>query len=129
MKQNNIRRIVIFSSVASAVLVTGCAGTAPKAHVYSPFEKQQMRGSLGMSSAQLGATGEAKYCIHGLPSQAAAQKQQALANIANACGGEDKYSIIEEQKASVRFHAAMGVETACDLGNGRVIYFKCSGKK
>lgn len=121
-------KLSILTGIVVAAALAGCAGTAPQAHIYSAVEKQQMRGSLGMSSAQLGATGEARYCKQGHPSQASAQKQQALANIANACGGEDKYFIIEEQQASVRFHGAMGVETACTLGDGRVIYFKCKGK-
>lgn len=108
--------------------LVGCAGNVPKAHIYSPAEKQMLRGSLGISSAQIAATGEAKYCKQGLPSQAAAHKQQALTNIANACGGTENYSIIEEQQASVRFHSAVGIETACNLGDGRVIYFKCKGK-
>jgi hypothetical protein len=107
-------------------MLTGCAGVMPPAKVYSPAERL-MQGP----GQEMGATGEAKYCAgFAYASQNASAKQQALANIAKVCGGEDKYAVLTEIDASVRYHGAGGtIDTACSLGSGRAILFKCAGDK
>ena len=54
-------KILVFAGLGMLVTLAGCAGmvTAPPAHIYSPAEKQMMKGSLGVPEAQLNATGEA----------------------------------------------------------------------
>lgn len=112
---------IIFASIVAITTLAGCAGTVQKPHVYSKYEN---RGGLGVPPAMVGATGEQRYCAHGLPQQVQERKKQAYANIAEACGGEDKYSIIDELSGSAHT-IAMGVESSCAGLAGRVIYFKC----
>ncbi len=124
-------KLLVFAGLGMLVTLAGCAGmvTAPPAHIYSPAEKQMMKGSLGVPEAQLNATGEAHYCSRtNIQSYAVELKKQALANIAKACGGEDNYFVIDELQASVTTYGAGGmVATKCGYGDGRAIYFKCKG--
>ena len=115
-----MKHYFIASAVAVATL-TGCAGTVQKPHVYSKYEN---KGGLGVPAAMVGATGEQRYCAHGLAQQVQERKKQAYANIAEICGGEDKYSIVDELSGSAHT-IAMGVESSCTGLAGRVIYFKC----
>jgi hypothetical protein len=108
-------------TIAAGLILAACAtGTAPPARVYSPEER---RGVFGAPSAQIGATGEARYCQR--TSNGQNHRPQALANIAAICRGEQNVAITGELQADVRHTAAMGIETSCPRGDGRVIYFKC----
>lgn len=102
--------------------LTACTGMPPGAHVYSPAEKQMLGGSLGVPTAQLDATGEARYC-----STRSGQKKLALDSIAAACGGADRYFITGELVADAVYSVGM-IQTTCPMGSGRVIYFNCAGK-
>lgn len=113
----------IFVSIVAIGMLSGCAGSVQEPHIYSRYENQ---GGLGVPQAMVGATGEQRYCAHGLPQQVSGRKQEAYANIAEACGGEDKYSIIDELSGSAHTVVA-GIETGCAGLAGRVIYFKCRG--
>jgi len=117
-----LRRPILLSIVAIGML-SGCAGSVQKPHIYSKYENQ---GGLGVPRAMVGATGEQRYCAHGLPQQVSGRKQEAYANIAEACGGEDRYSIIDELSGPAHTVVA-GIETSCAGFAGRVIYFKCRG--
>jgi hypothetical protein len=107
----------------SAVFLMGCAGSVQKPYIYSSEEN---RGGLGVPASQVGATGRASYCGQGLPQLVQDRKRQAYAGIAEACGGENKYSIIDEVSGPART-TAIGVDTNCGALAGRVIYFKCTG--
>lgn len=112
-----------FASIVVIGMLSGCAGSVQEPHIYSKYENQ---GGLGVPQAMVGATGEQRYCAHGLPQQVSGRKQEAYANIAEACGGEDRYSIIDELSGSAHTVVA-GIETGCAGLAGRVIYFKCRG--
>ncbi|MEQ1661944.1 MAG: hypothetical protein ABL877_04540 [Thiobacillus sp.] len=116
-------RHCLFASIAAVSMLSGCAGSVPEPHIYSKYEN---KGGLGVPQAMVGATGEQRYCAHGLPQQVSGRKQEAYANIAEACGGEDQYSIIDELSGSAHTVVA-GIETGCAGLAGRVIYFKCRG--
>ena len=120
MKTKNIAIITILL-VPILLLLSACAGIVEKPYIYSPYE--------GKSGPVKGATGEQTYCAHGLPQQVQDRKKQAFANIAKACGGEDKYAIVEELAGSPARTTALGIETSCTGFAGRVIYFKCKGAK
>lgn len=118
-----VLKLYRFASIAAIGILSGCAGSVQKPHIYSKYENQ---GGLGVPQAMVGATGEQRYCAHGLPQQVSGRKQEAYANIAEACGGEDRYSIIDELSGSAHTVVA-GIETGCAGLAGRVIYFKCKG--
>lgn len=114
--------------IAAAALVvgalTGCASAVvmPKAHLYSPAER--LRPGPAQDTA---ISGEAAYCT-GLPTMAQNEgaRQQALANIAQACGGEERYFVVREMQVSMRYRGAFGAADApCPIGAGRAILFTC----
>lgn len=113
---------LLLTALAICALLAGCAsGVAPAPRIYLP---EETRDRLGMPQAQVGATGEARYCARA--TVAKEQRRQALAGIAAACRGEDQYAVTGELPADVRY-TSMGIETSCPRGEGRVIYFKCLG--
>ncbi len=105
--------------IALLLSLAACAGTVQKPYIYSSHEP---------TSIVKGATGEQSYCAHGLPQLVQDRKKQAYANIAEACGGDDKYAILDELSGNAHT-VALGVETGCAGFAGRVIYFKCKGTK
>lgn len=114
--------------IAATALLVGCAGVVPNAYIYSPEEKEVLKRQLSVPSEQLNATGEARYCS-AMPYQRQVdeQRRQALANIAKACGGEDKYYVTGELVSDAQFAAVGLIRTSCGYGGGRAIYFKCKG--
>lgn len=120
---------------ALAVLtIAGCASpgnpvfnsSVKKARIYAPHEN---RGGFGVPSIVVGATGEVRYCQAGLPALVKARQQEAYAAIAQACGGEDRYSIRGEMMASGATGSMMGVDVQCVGNAGRAIVFACKGAR
>lgn len=121
-----------FTTMSIVLLLAGCAGgtanpifnsSVKKAYIYAPGEAD----TLGLPAKFSKATGEIRYCSSGMVQLVQERKKEALAGIAEACGGEDKYGIIAELEndATAKF---MGVDFGCN-GGGRAIYFKCKGVK
>lgn len=69
-----MKHYFIASAVAVATLA-GCAGTVQKPHVYSKYEN---KGGLGVPAAMVGATGEQRYCAHGLAQQVQERKNKLM---------------------------------------------------
>lgn len=118
---------------ALLMMLTGCASTAnpifnssvKKAYIYSLHEKE---GGIGVPQIMVGATGEVRYCQGGLPQLVSARQKEAYSAIAEACGGEDKYTIRGELMADSA-GPFMGVDFKCTGNSGRAIVFKCKGKQ
>lgn len=119
--------------VVALLLLGGCAGgtvnpifnsSVKKAYIYAPGEAD----ALGLPSKFSKATGEIRYCASGMVQLVQERKKEALAGIAEACGGEDKYGIIDELQADAT-GKFMGVDVKCNGNAGRAIYFKCKGAK
>lgn len=113
--------------------LAGCAGgttnpvfnsSVKKAYIYAPGEAD----TLGLPAKFSKATGEVRYCASGMVQLVQERKNEALAGIAETCGGEDKYGIIDELQADAT-GKFMGVEVQCIGNAGRAIYFKCKGTK
>lgn len=127
---NSLQWVVI---VMAATTLAGCASTAnpvfnssvKKAYIYSRYENQ---AGLGVSSMVVGATGEVRYCQAGLPQLVRERQKEAYAAIADACGGEDKYTVRGEMMADAT-NKFMGVDVQCVGNAGRAIVFKCSGRQ
>lgn len=122
---------VIF--MVGVIFLSGCAGgttnpvfnsSVKKAYIYAPGEAD----TLGLPSKFSKATGEVRYCSSGMVQLVQERKKEALAGIAEACGGEDKYGIIDELQADAT-GKFMGVDVKCNGNAGRAIYFKCKGTK
>jgi hypothetical protein len=115
-----------------SIVLWGCAGStsnpvfnssAEQAYIYSPSENTR---SLGQPPAKVGATGEVRYCSAGMPQLVQSRKKNALAAIAQVCGGEDKYSITGELMSDAT-GSLMGIAVKCEGNAGRAVIFKCKG--
>ena len=122
-----------FTMLVTISMLSGCAGgttnpvfnsSVKKAYIYAPGEAD----TLGLPAKFSKATGEIRYCASGMVQLVQERKNEALAGIAEACGGEDKYSIIDELQADAT-GKFMGVDVKCNGNAGRAIYFKCKGTK
>lgn len=117
----------------ASISLAGCASTAnpvfnssvKKAYIYSPHENKSGFGVPGMV---VGATGEVRYCQAGLPQLVRERQKEAYVAIADACGGEDKYTVRGEMMADAT-SKFMGVDMGCVGNAGRAIVFKCTGKQ
>jgi hypothetical protein len=116
------------------LMLNGCAGSTAnpifnssvkKAYIYSPVEVK----ALGLGAKFAKATGEVRYCAAGMPALVQSRKSEALAGIAEACGGEDKYAIIDELQTDGATGKFMGVDVQCTGFAGRIVYFTCKGAK
>jgi len=128
----NAKNIVL---IAVLLTLSACAGSTAnpifnssvkKAYIYAPGEAATANHGLPAQFSK--ATGEVRYCASGLPDLVQSRKKEALAGIAEACGGEDKYGIIDELQADAT-GKFMGVDVKCNGNAGRAIYFKCKGVK
>ena len=124
----------ISSIVALLLVLVGCAGSTgnpifnssvKKAYIYSPVEVK----ALGLGAKFSKATAEVRYCAAGMPTLVQSRKNDALAGIAEACGGEDKYAIIDELPTDGATGKFLGVDVQCTGFAGRIIYFTCKGAK
>lgn len=128
MNTNKVMPVILLLTLA------GCAGSignpifnssVKKAYIYSPVEVK----ALGLGAKFAKATGEVRYCAAGMPALVQSRKGEALAGIAEACGGEDKYAIIDELPTDGATGKFMGVDVQCTGFAGRIIYFTCKGAK
>jgi hypothetical protein len=128
----NCRRI---SSMAAIAVLAGCASGGsllpPKAlpaHLYSSVEK--LRPGPWQS---IDMDGEVRYCsgldVMGGVAKGEELRKSALAQIAQVCGGEEKYAVVHqaETRETTEYFAVGGlVKSNCPVNTGRAIYFKCS---
>ncbi len=121
----------ILLGIAAMTLLGGCAipgmVAPPPVHIYSRAEFLQPG-----PHQDLKPTGVQEYCAYTYSHKqyAAQMKTAALANIAQACGGENNYSVLREMQApnAVTVYGAFGtMGTLCDSLDSRAIYFKCNG--
>ena len=127
-------KIKIGCILALLILLSACAGgtgnpifnsSVKKAYIYSPVEVK----ALGLGAKFAKATGEVRYCAAGMPALVQSRKSEALAGIAEACGGKDKYAIIDELQTDGATGKFMGVDVQCTGFAGRIVYFTCKGVK
>jgi hypothetical protein len=127
-----MRQTGLYLALLGVTFLAGCAGgvanpvfnsSAEQAYIYSPSENSR---SSGQPPQMVGATGEVRYCSAGMPALVQARKTNALAAIAQACGGENNYAITGELMTDAT-GSFMGVAVQCTGNAGRAIIFKCKG--
>ena len=136
-----------------AMIMSGCAvdpnggggmfnSNAAKAHIYTPEEKAGMNAE-GISGQILlpsevrayvenknkvsPPTGEVNYCDAGLGALVQARRNEALAAIADACGGPESYRIRREGPGIVKARYVGSFQLTPSCNRSKVIVFKCSG--
>lgn len=125
----------LLPAVLAPTLLAGCAttgvassnvlfGNAAKVHIYTPEERSFRPGML---TEQIGATGEVNYCNAGLASLIEARRKEALAAVAQACGGEDKYRVRFEGLGNVQARYLGNFQITNSCNRSHVVIFKCTG--
>jgi hypothetical protein len=148
----NGKTIALFGLMPALVLC-GCAlgpnaggglftGNAAKPHIYTPEEQAGMtpEGTIPtmLTPSELRAyfenknkttppTGEVNYCAAGAAPLIQARRNEALAAIADVCGGVDQYRIRREGPGHLkpRFLGSTQLTPSCT--NSLAIVFRCTG--
>ncbi len=72
-------------------------------------------------------TGEVNYCDAGLPQLVQARRNEALAAIAQACGGPEQYSIRHEGPGNLKARYLGSFKLTPGCTRSKVVIFRCSG--
>ena len=110
--------------IAVSASLSGCFPNTTGVHLYSEKEKAY---EWGRPSEQVGATGEITYCAAGWQYQIAPRRNQALAEIAQACSGQ--YTIRGEGDGSIDGPHLGQVPLASGCNKARIIWFQCNDDK
>lgn len=151
---SNKQKFTFFGLVLAATL-SGCAAdpnarggmfssNAAKAYIYTPEEQAGMT-SAGTIPTMLAPseirehfeniknnkvtkpTGEVNYCDAGLSQLVQARRNEALAAIAEACGGEDKYRITHEGLGNLKVRYLGNYQLTPSCTRSKVVIFRCTG--
>jgi hypothetical protein len=143
----------VAGAVALTMVISACAvdpnaggggfsSNAAKAHIYTPEEKSGMNAEgisgLVLLPSEVRAyvenknrvtppTGEVNYCDAGLAQLIQARRTEALAAIAEACGGPENYRIRREGLGNLKARYVGNFQMTPSCTRSRVIVFKCSG--
>lgn len=149
----NMRLKGIAGLFSLAVALSGCAvdpngsggmfsTNAAKVYIYTSEEKvgmnaegisglvllpSEVRAYVGNKNKVTPPTGEVNYCDAGLGQLIQARRNEALAAIAEACGGPENYRIRREGLGSVKARYAGNFQLTPSCNRSKVIVFKCSG--
>lgn len=147
---------IVLATLAALVLaipLSGCAldpnagggvltSNAAKVHVYTPEEQAGMTESgtipTMLTPSELRAhfenagkvtkpTGEVNYCDAGLAQLIQARRNEALAAIAQACGGDTKYQIRHEGLGDVKARYVGNFKITPSCNRSKVVVFRCTG--
>ena len=136
-----------------AITVSSCAmdpnasggmfsSNAAKAHIYTAQERagmnaegitglvllpSEVRAYVENKKKSTPPTGEVNYCDAGLGALIQARRNEALAAIADACGGPESYRIRREGPGNVKARYAGNFQLTPSCNRSRVIVFKCTG--
>lgn len=142
-----ISGLILVASLSGCALDPGARNgglfsNAAKAYIYTPEEQANMT-SKGVGSTMLlpseireafknahketKPTGEVNYCDAGLAQLVQARRNEALAAIDKACGGENQYSIRHEGLGNVNSRYVGNFRLTPSCTRSKVIIFRCSG--
>jgi hypothetical protein len=145
------RKNLSLSWLVPALVLSGCAldpnaagglltSNAAKPHIYTPEEQAGMtpEGTLRtmVAPSELRAyfenktpppTGEVNYCGAGAAPLVQARRNEALAAIAQVCGGADQYRVRREGPGFLKARYAGNIQLTPGCTNSLAIVFRCSG--
>lgn len=136
--------------------ISGCAGgaassfdsvnfsNAAQVHIFTPEEQDAMtaEGTIPtmLAPSEIRAhfekiragkntkpTGVVTYCDAGLPQLIQARRNQSLAAIDSACGGNDQYEIRHEGLGNLRARSAGRIQIGASCTRSKEIIFRCNG--
>lgn len=146
------RRTIALFGLMSTLLVFGCAldpnagggaftANAAKAYIYTPEEQagmtpegtiptmlapSEIRAHFENAGKVTKPTGEVNYCDAGLAQLVQMRRNQALAAIAQACGGDDKYQIRHEGLGNVKARYVGSFQLTPGCTRSKVVIFRCT---
>ncbi|MBX9612303.1 MAG: hypothetical protein K2X51_11845 [Burkholderiales bacterium] len=146
-------RISIAALFSVTVAFAGCAAdpggsggllssNAAKVYIYTPEEQAGMTPEGTMETMMTPSeirerfknagkvtkpTGEVNYCDAGLPQLVQSRRNEALAAIAEACGGDDQYRIRHEGLGNVKARYLGNFKLTPSCTRSKVIIFRCNG--
>jgi hypothetical protein len=147
------RRTSGFLGLVPALILSGCAldpnagggaftPNAAKAHIYTPEEQagmtaegtiptlltpSEIRAYMENANKVTKPTGEVNYCDAGLAQLIQMRRNEALAAIAEACGGETKYQIRHEGLGNVKARYLGNFQLTPSCTRSKVVVFRCTG--
>lgn len=139
--------------IVTLLALAGCAvdpnagggafsSNAARVHIYTPQEQADMtpegtietmitpseiRERFKNAGKVTKPTGEVNYCDAGLAALVQARRNEALAAIDQACGGNDQYSIRYEGPGNVKARYLGSVQLTPGCTRSKVVIFRCSG--
>jgi hypothetical protein len=138
---------------AFALTISGCAAdpnagggiltsNAAKVYVYSPEEQagitpegtietmitpSEIRERFKNAGRVTKPTGEVNYCDAGLPLLVQSRRSEALAAVAEACGGQDKVQVRHEGPGNLQARYLGNIKLTPGCTRSRVVIFRCTG--
>jgi hypothetical protein len=149
------RQTFSFFGTLPALILSGCAldpnagggaftTNAAKAYIYTPEEQagmtpegtmptmltpSEIRAHFENSSKATKPTGEVNYCDAGLAQLVQMRRNEALAAIAQACGGEANYQIRHEGLGNVKARYVGNFQLTPSCTRSKVVIFRCTGSQ
>jgi hypothetical protein len=147
-----ISRVVMLCA-GTAMTLSACAidpnaggglltSNAAKVHIYRPEEQSAMtpegtietmitpseiRERFKNAGKVTKPTGEVNYCDAGLPTLVQSRRSEALAAIADACGGPNQFQIRHEGPGNLQARYLGSVKLTPGCTRSRVVIFRCAG--
>ena len=117
---SNAARAYIYTPEAQAGMTA--EGTIPT--MLAPSELREYFENKGKTPAP---TGEVNYCGAGVAPLVQARRNEALAAIAEVCGGKDQYRIRREGPGQLKARYLANIQLTPSCTNSLAIVFRCSG--
>lgn len=120
----------LFSSNAAKVYIytpEEQAGMTPEGAMETMMTPSEIRERFKNAGKVTKPTGEVNYCDAGLPQLVQSRRNEALAAIAEACGGEEKYSIRHEGPGNVKARYLGNFQLSPSCTRSKVVIFRCNG--
>ena len=103
------------------------AGMTPEGTIPTMLTPSEIRAHFENANKVTKPTGEVNYCDAGLAQLVQMRRNEALAAIAEACGGETSYQIRHEGLGNVKARYLGNFHLTPSCTRSKVVIFRCSG--
>lgn len=117
---SNAAQVYIYTAEEQAGMTA--RGTLPT--MTTPSELRELMANAGQVTKP---TGEVNYCDAGMASLIQARRNEALAAINSACGGNDQYEIRHEGPGNLKARYLGNIQLTPNCARSKVLIFRCHG--
>jgi hypothetical protein len=103
------------------------AGMTPEGTIPTMLTPSELRAHFENAGKVTKPTGQVNYCDAGLAQLIQRRRNEALAAVAQACGGETKYEIRHEGLGNVKARYLGNFKLTPDCTRSKVVIFRCTG--